>query len=151
MKESARGDRKGYFSIAMQRRTAGCSKSAVTGNIKHPGADAQTTTATPRLGPVPEHGPGPIWAHLHRHRSGLGQLCGWGKGEFIITPATSLLAAVRRAAACGSISAGCIVLRKGYVFFAIMEITHNRVTTSSQNSNYSETISKSLSASLLWS
>ena len=89
VKESARGDGKGYFSIAMQRRTAGCSKGAASGNIKHPGADAQTTTATSALGPAFKHRPGPIQAHLHCHRSGLGQLSGRGKREFIITPAAS--------------------------------------------------------------
>lgn len=76
VKESARGDRKGYFSIAMQRRTAGCSKDAASGNIKHRRADAQTTTVTPALGPAPGHRLGPMQAHLDCHLSGLGQLSG---------------------------------------------------------------------------
>jgi len=50
-----------------------------------------------------------------------------------------------------SISAGCIILHKGYIFSADMDITHSHATTSSQNSNYPEIISKSLSISLLWS
>lgn len=75
VKESARGDGKGYFSIAMQRRTAGCSKDA-SGNIKHRRADAQMTTVTPALGPAPGHRLGPMRAHLDCHHSGLGQLSG---------------------------------------------------------------------------
>lgn len=58
VKENARGDGKGYFSVAVQHRTTGCSKGAASGNIKHFRADAQTTTATPALGPAPDIHPG---------------------------------------------------------------------------------------------
>lgn len=43
---SARGDRKGYFRIAMQRRPPAAAKA-----IKHPGAAAQTPPAQARTHP----------------------------------------------------------------------------------------------------
>lgn len=46
--ESARGDGKGYFRIAMQRRPPAAAKA-----IKHPGAAAQTPSRCPSIGQDP--------------------------------------------------------------------------------------------------